>query len=474
MLARKPSDLLGSALPRLCPPLPLHHDLEAYHKAAEAMGIVPMPWQDTAAKYATAVGPDGLWAWREVAIIVGRQNGKTTLTKPLIMQRLLSGRRIMHIAQVRELPRIMFEALADAIEEHSPDLLPRRRGKIIWPRRGAGSESIVLTNGGEYRIGAAITGARGFSFDDLVIDELREMDSFDIINGAKPAQRFSEDPQTIYLSNMGTDKSVILNSLGVRAEAGDPSIAYLEWSAAPELPADDRTGWAQSNPSIGHYPQVLRDLEKDYLSAKLAGNLAGFETEALCRKVPTFRERLVDEFAWKACEADQMPLPQRSALGVSMSPDGTRAAAALAWQSTDGVMNLRMVADVPGSPIDARELGEELKAVVQKRRVQKVGFDPMTDATLAKFFTKPHPISGNEYANASSLFVNLVKGGRLRWMDCESVGDDLTWTARKMHDASGKFEGVRAKDDRPIPAALAAIRAVSLAFTHKAPSLRVF
>jgi hypothetical protein len=38
------------------------------------------------------------------------------------------------------------------------------------------------------------------------------------------------------------------------------------------------------------------------------------------------------------------------------------------------------------------------------------------------------------------------------------------WTARKDHDESGSFQAVRANDDRPIPAALAAIRAVSAAF----------
>src|SRR4029077_13862828 len=112
------------------------------------------------------------------------------------------GRRVMHIAQVRELPRIMFEALANALEEFYPELFPRRRGKVIWSRRGAGSESIVLTTGGEYRIAAAISGgSRGHSFDDLLIDELREMDSFSIMDAAKPAQRFSVNPQTIYLSN---------------------------------------------------------------------------------------------------------------------------------------------------------------------------------------------------------------------------------------------------------------------------------
>jgi len=471
---RTPSEHIGHARPRIAPPLPLRHGLADYRRQSADLGIVPMPWQETAARYVTALGPHDRWLYRDVAIVVARQNGKTTLTKPLIVARLKAGRHIMHIAQVRELPRIMFEAIADALEESDPGLFARRRGKIIWPRRGAGSESIVLTNGGSYRIAAAISGAsRGHSIDDLLIDELREMDSFDVVNSAKPAQRFSDDPQTIYLSNMGTDRSVVLNSLTARA-GNDPSLAYLEWSADKAYEADDVRGWLQANPAIGpDYPQVLRDLETDYVAAKLGGNLAGFETEALCRKVPTMRERLVDEFAWSQC---QRPLgdPRQPVMAVSMTPDGTRAAAALAWQQPDGTIALRLLYDVTGSPIDVKALGEDIDRDARKIGATKVGIDPLTDAELAKYLRKPVKISGQEYANASAQFVNLVTAGRVRWQDAEAVTDDLAWTARKDHDDTGHFQAVRMSDDHPIPAALAAIRAVWLASGPSTARARIY
>lgn len=467
-----PVDLIGSPTPRIGPPLPIRHDLAGYRETAAALDIEPMPWQDTAASYLTAK-TGNLWTWRDVAIVVGRQNGKTTLTKPLIVQRLRAGRRLMHIAQVRELPRIMFEAIADALEASDPGLFPKRRGKIIWPRRGAGSESIVLTNGGTYRIAAAITGsARGHSFDDLLIDELREMESFDVINAAKPAQRFSDDPQTIYLSNAGTDDSVVLNSLKVRGEAGDPALAYLEWSADPDLDAGDVAGWVQANPSIGHFPQVLRDLEKDYTSARLAGNMAGFETEALCRWVKTMRPVLVTRDEWERLEATgPVPKARRTFLGVSMDPDGTRAAAATAWLGQDDICYVSLVEDVRGDPISTADLGNAWRVA---HHAAKVGFDPMTDRELAKFFKVTKPVSGGEFANATSNFVARVKAGTLRWVDAGAVGDDLAWTSRKENDETGSFQAVRANDDRPIPAALAVIRAVWLATGIRTSSLRVY
>lgn len=468
-----PTELVGSPSPRIAPPLPLRHDLAGYREQSAHLDISPMPWQDTAASYLTAKDADDRWLYRDVAVVVGRQNGKTTLTKPLIVQRLRAGRRVMHIAQVRELPRIMFEAIADALEASDSDLFPRRRGKIIWPRRGAGSESIVLTNGGTYRIAAAITGsARGHSIDDLLIDELREMESFDVINSAKPAQRFSDDPQTIYLSNAGTDDSVVLNSLRTRAEAGDPSLAYLEWSADPDFDAGDPRGWVQANPSIGHFPQVLRDLEKDYVAAKLAGNMAGFETEALCRWVKTMRPALVTLDEWNACEATgPAPKARKTHYAVSMDPDGKRASLAAAWLGADDVCYLSVVEDITGDPISTSGVGQSWRGVAS---VGMVAFDPMTDAELAKFFRKSKAVSGPTFANACGNFVRQVTEGKLRWVDAGSVAEDLSWTARKENDETGSFQAVRANDDRPITAALAAIRAVWLATGLRPATPRIY
>ena len=95
--------------------------------------------------------------------------------------------------------------------------------------------------------------------------------------------------------------------------------------------------------------------------------------------------------------------------------------------------------------------------------VPMVGFDPLTDVALSKHFRKSLAISGPKYANATDHFVTIVKANRLRWDDAAQIADDLVWTARKENDESGSYQAVRANDDRPITAALAAIRAVWLA-----------
>jgi phage terminase large subunit-like protein len=408
----------------------------------------------TAARYIYALGQGEAWLYPEVAVVVSRQNGKTELLVPHILRRLAMGRRIMHAAQTRELPRkFFFRRLVPLVEQLWPD---------ATVRRGAGQETIELRNGAVYQITAATGGGpRGVSIDDLLLDELRELDE-DFVGAALPTLTVSLNPQVLYLSNAGDDTSEVLNAVRLRADT-DPSLAYLEWSAAPERSADDREGWAEANPSLGHFPQLIATLERAHRAADLSGNLARFETEHLCRWVSTMRERLVGDAEWALCREPDLEAPRNATLGVSMSPDGRRASVAAAWMRPDDSVGLRLLFNVPGNPIDTDALGKDLQNLASKLGIRRVGFDPLTDKELAKFFKKPEAIAGQTFANASATFANRVKAGKVRWADADAVTDDLTWTSRKQDRETGTYQAVRSQDDRSITASLAAIRAVWLA-----------
>ena len=105
--ARRPRELVGAERPRLGPPLPLHSKLEAYEAAAVKLGMDLYPWQRIAARYITAVNGDR-WVYREVAVVVARQNGKTQLMVPRILMGLELGEAILHTAQNRDIPRKTF------------------------------------------------------------------------------------------------------------------------------------------------------------------------------------------------------------------------------------------------------------------------------------------------------------------------------------------------------------------------------
>lgn len=416
--------------------------------------------------------------YREVAIVVARQNGKTTLAKPLIVRWLREGKRILHVAQNRELPRSMFGMIASELEE---SLFLKRRGKggkmqTIWPRHGSGQEEILLANGGSYRIAATTgMGPRGWSVDRVIVDELLAMTDHAAMMALEPTITMAPDGgQLIYLSNAGSDESVVLNA--IRARAGqDDSLAYLEWSAAPERTTDDIEGWRESNPALGHYPSVLATLEAAHRKHTLAGTTNIFETEHLCRWVNTMQERLVHEAAWAALEGD-VSKPTRPFMGVAMDPDGRRATAAIAWPVGDTEIHCQVLLDATGEegPIESTSLGKDMNDRAMRMRVMKVGFDPKTDAELAKFLKNAQKIGATDFANASALFVSKVERGDVTWSNAGAVTDDLRYTARKEHTDKGTFEAVRADDDRPNTAVLAMIRAIWLASGPRFAPTRAF
>lgn len=436
----------------MAPPEARRARMAEWKRAAKLAGIRPYRWQARAAQTIQATSRRR-WLYREVAVVVARQNGKSELLVPLIISRLLTGSRVMHTAQNRSLPREIFTRIANVLEEHAP-------AAIESIRLANGQESITLTDGGLYRIVAPTRGgARGPSSDLVIIDELREMDTWDFIAAAKPTLTASKDPQMLYLSNAGDESSVVLNALRRRA-GDDPGLGYLEWSAHPARDTDDRDGWAEANPRSHERPEHLEYLAGEYHAAKLEGTLSRFETEHLCRWVTSLLPRIVGELAW-ARGAAEVEAPKRPALGVAMDPGSGRASAVLAWEQTDGTIAAASVAEVPRD-VDVDDLGRRLARMVLELRIQSIGYGPATDRDLARWLDGAVAVSGQTWAAACDRFARVVEGGRIRHERAEAVSLDLAFTAKR-DLSSGGWHAVRAKDDRSITAAEAAIRAIWLA-----------
>jgi hypothetical protein len=450
-----PEIVYGMDRPRIAPPLPLRSKVDEYVTLSHALGIDLMPWQCNALRYLTAIDADYRPLYREVAIVVARQNGKTTLLVPFVVMALRMGLRVMHTAQNRVLPRDVFEQVAE--------ILTRAGVLKVKPRFANGQEVIKTRNGGIYRIVAPTRGgARGPSNDVVIIDELREMDDFGFIGAAKPTLTASKSPLTIYLSNAGTDESAVLNALRLRADE-DSNLAYLEWSAEPDRHADDLEGWRESNPAIGHIPAVIDTLFAEYQANRLAGTMAVFETEHLCRWVPTMRPRLVDEFGWMRCKGIGTPKPRRPSFGISLDPDGTRASVVMAWRE-DKTICIKELFDVKVSEEGLDDLGEDAMKTARRLGAAQVGHDDRTDRAFARHFkTRAKAIIGKDFDQASVAFVQAVERNEIRWFDGEHITEDLKSTSRKDNDETGTYHAVKSKDDVPITAALAAIRAFWLA-----------
>ena len=416
-------------------------------RASQSLRLHLYPWQSHALEVMTAVGDDGRWRYREVAVIAARQNGKTMILRPRVKMGLDRGERILHVAQQREIPREAMMSLASVLPSSY---------KV---RTANGQEQITSPAGGTYKIIAAQRGARGLSADLLIVDELREFEDFDFIAAAEPTVSASSNPQVLYLSNAGTDRSVVLNDLRNRADS--ESLAYLEWSAAPHRPAGDKDGWREANPSIGHGHLTIERLQSLHDKYEAAGELAVFETEHLCRWVKSMLPRLVQDTAWQQCRGT-LEAPRLPVLGVSVDPNGRRASAALAWKQSDGSIGVTITAEVTGNPINPIDLAVDLVEQAQQQGVTVVGFDPWTDQHLARHFPNTEAINGQEFANASERFVSAVETQGLRWQYADSLTSDLPYVARRA-TTGRSYMADRADPDRSITAVLAAVRAVWLA-----------
>ena len=144
------------------------------------------------------------WAFREVCIVVARQNGKSELLVPLIVMHLRRGSHILHTAQNRDLPRKTFLRVAALIGGDADTLSVRRAN---------GQEEIITASGGRYKVVAPNGSSRGESADLVLIDEVREQHDQDLMDAMLPTITARPNAQVIYLSNAGDDESVVLNDL---------------------------------------------------------------------------------------------------------------------------------------------------------------------------------------------------------------------------------------------------------------------
>ncbi len=451
--------VVGNPRPRLGPPVPARSAHQVIVDRAKAIGQPLRPWQVTATRYITALAPNIGWLYREVATLAARRNGKTTIMRPLIIERLMEGRRIVHAAQDLKLPREMHEEVATIIDEQYREFLPSKRGV----KYGVGQESIKLTTGGQYRIVSnSRSGARGMSNDLVLVDEVLELVNMDFVAAARPTTLTSPWGQVVYFSNAGTPASVVLQWLKGRAE-NDPRLAYLEWSAEPSLASDDMKGWLQANPSIGHDPVLLENLGGEYRGHVAGGSLDIWEREHLCRQTISMHESIVSSEQWAMQEFVTETAPVRPIMGIKMDISGERASAVLAWQEEDGRVGVEVVADVEDYPIKTGELGPALQKIATQKRVSGIAFDPYTDTDLAQHLRRAKALTGRDYANATEKFVRLVSGRQLKVHDEGAIlaADVAATIPRSM--SGGAYVAIKASPEMTNTAAEAAIRAVWLA-----------
>lgn len=384
---------LGSIRPRLwTPPLRKLTPETSYGFAVIAFAAAVLrepldPWQQWIVIHIGELLPDGRPRFRQVLMIVARQNGKTHLCKVLALYWLFVERTRLILGTSTKLDYAA-ESWTAAVDTALaiPALAARipKRGGIL---KGKGAEQLKTSERCRYKIGTADrTGGRSLSIDRLICDELREHDTWQAYHAAMYAMNARPYGQAVMISNQGDDTAVVLRSL--RADAldfintgeGDWRLGLFEYSAPEKADPLDPASWAAANPQLGRGRMDYDTIRSDAIKAMAPGadpeKRTGFLTEVLCMDVPNL-DPAIDPEAWKACLTAGTLADARGRLAacVDLAPDGQHATLAVAALLPDGKVRVEAVRAWEG-PGAAAALERELPEWVAKVRPQVLGWMP--------------------------------------------------------------------------------------------------
>jgi Phage Terminase len=354
------------------------------------------PWQQWLVIHLGEMMADGRPRFRQVLVIVARQNGKTHLCKVLALFWLFIEKWPMVFGTSTNLEQAK-EAWEEAVQlaEDTPELVAMMPRSPKHKRIGNGQQVVTTVERCRYKIGAADSkGGRGKRIDRAIGDELREQHTWDAYLAAYNAMNARPRAQVVYITNMGDSRSIVLNSLRKSAldELGlERPIGIFEWSAPPGTHPTDPAGHAAANPQYGRRMDPDTIIAAARRASKPGADpleLTGFLTEILCMSVEQLDPAL-DPAGWAACRdpgAIDLEARSRVAACVDVSPDQQHATLAVATLLDAGRVRVELVESWDGPDAMARCLAE-LPAWIVRVRPRVLGWFPggpaaTLDATL--------------------------------------------------------------------------------------------
>ncbi|AXQ65127.1 terminase [Gordonia phage Schmidt] len=259
---------------------------ECIEFARDVLGVDLYPWQQWLLIHALELNPDGTFRFRKVVVLVGRQNGKTTLFKVWALWRLYVDGAEAVLGTAQDL------TTAERTWEQTHNLaksVPELAAELGRKSETNGNKFFRIGSGGEYFVKASTGGGgRGASLELVFMDELREHKDHKSYSAVTKTTNAIPRAQVVMMSNAGDDSSVVLNQLQDAGRAkiatgstDDTQTGLFEWSAEDGCNVWDRRGWAQACPSIGYGGMTEQTLAGDCESDPESV----FRTEVLCQRV---------------------------------------------------------------------------------------------------------------------------------------------------------------------------------------------
>jgi len=319
---------------------------EAAAFAEDILGLELLPWQRWLLIHALELHPAGGFRFRTLLVLVARQNGKSTLAQILALWRMFvdGAPLVIGTAQNLDLAEEVWAGAVDMAESVS-----ELRAEIAAVDRTNGKKALRLTGGQRYKVAAATRrGGRGLSGDFVLLDELREHQTWDAWSAISKTTMARPRAQILGLSNAGDDSSAVLNHLRAVAlrdiDKPDTDAGIFEWSAPEGCDIDDPDAWAAANPALGY-----TITEAAITSALTTDPPWVFRTEVLCQRVDTSAASPLPMFDDCADPSASVEPGVRVAFAVDVSWDRATAWIAAAAMRDDGKVHVEVVASAMGT-----------------------------------------------------------------------------------------------------------------------------
>jgi hypothetical protein len=395
--------------------------------AQDILGIELLPWQKWFLVHALELNADETYRFRTLLCLVARQNGKTTLVQVLALWRMFLDGCQLVLGTAQNLD-VAEECWTGAVEMAQG--VPELRDEIAQVVQVNGKKSMRLTTGERYKVQAANRrGGRGLSGNMVVLDELREHQTWEAWGAITKTTLAKTDAQVVGMSNAGDSSSVVLSHLRAvgLGELDDPdtSIGLFEWSAPEGCLVDDWEAIAQANPSLGHTIQPAAI--EDALRTDPEGI---FRTEVLCQWVENLQEGPIPRGTWDSRRDPLSTVDPRMpvAFAVDTSWDRQMSWIAVAGMRADGTPHVELVASHFGTEWVVGWLRERLDRYrVLGIAIQASGApaSSLLEPLIEAFGDKVVAMGGQDLARACGMLFDAVAEGPFAHLGQEQLDDAI-------------------------------------------------
>lgn len=448
------SDLRGAEEPRLWtrPLRPLTPEtslgFEVIEFALVFLRVALYPWQKWLLIHALELNVDGTFRFRRVIVLVARQNGKSLLAAVLAAwwlfvdadrfeDRLPPFRfKVLGTAQNLDTAQDVWNLTGRWCDAENDGHVPALAKAVQKLQRKNGQPGIYLRNGAHYEVRAASRkGGRGKSAARVLMDEMREQQTWDAWDSVAQTTKAVFNSQLWGISNAGDVRSVVLRkqretriaeiedwlSRGIdeleayaNGELAAPTSALFEWSAPDGCRLDDIDAILQANPSIGYgeitVEMCLQDA-RDMLEAS-------YRTEVLCQWVTSKVHSYISPRDWRPLRVHPAEVSiargSRTVWALDTSDDdATWLAAAVRTTNGRPFVTTRVkragMLWVPKFMTELAMKSGHREVVVQERGCRAAEFAPL----LEEAGLVVHTLDGTQFAHATARMRDRVRDRQL-------------------------------------------------------------